>query len=159
MYDLGYRIKEIRTQRGITQSELAKRINKSKSAVSGYESNAQIPPSEVLVSIATVLNVSLDYLVGFEMEEPISLKNYTSQQKNAIGLLLEEFSNPTNSSPKLSAQQIAIIQELIYLFSGRKWYSLNQCYIRKAEGLSTLSFRFFVLFAVVLLFSQLRFKR
>lgn len=71
MYDLGYRIKEIRTQRGITQSELAKRINKSKSAVSGYESNAQIPPSEVLVSIATVLNVSLDYLVGFEMEEPI----------------------------------------------------------------------------------------
>ena len=120
MYDLGYRINEIRTQRGITQSELAKRINKSKSAVSGYESNAQIPPSEVLVSIATVLNVSLDYLVGFEMEEPISLKNYTSQQKNAIGLLLEEFSNPTNSSPKLSAQQIAIIQELIYLFSGCK---------------------------------------
>ena len=120
MYDLGYRIKEIRTQQGITQSELAKRINKSKSAVSGYESNAQIPPSEVLVSIATVLNVSLDYLVGFEMEEPISLKNYTSQQKKAIGLLLEEFSNPTNSSPKLSAQQIAIIQELIYLFSGCK---------------------------------------
>lgn len=120
MYDLGYRIKEIRTQRGITRSELAKRINKSKSAVSGYESNAQIPPSEVLVSIATVLNVSLDYLVGFEMEEPISLKNYTSQQKKAIGLLLEEFSNPTNSSPKLSAQQIAIIQELIYLFSGCK---------------------------------------
>ena len=120
MYDLGSRIKEIRRQRGITQSELAKRINKSKSAVSGYESNAQIPPSEVLVSIATVLNVSLDYLVGFEMEEPISLKNYTSQQKNAIGLLLEEFSNPTNSSPKLSAQQIAIIQELIYLFSGCK---------------------------------------
>ena len=120
MYDLGYRIKEIRRQRGITQSELAKRINKSKSAVSGYESNAQIPPSEVLVSIATVLNVSLDHLVGFEIEEPISLKNYTSQQKNAIGLLLEEFSNPTNSSPKLSAQQIAIIQELIYLFSGCK---------------------------------------
>lgn len=81
MYDLGYRIKEIRTQRGITQSELAKRINKSKSAVSGYESNAQIPPSEVLVSIATVLNVSLDYLVGFDMEEPISLKNFNSQQK------------------------------------------------------------------------------
>ena len=89
MYDLGYRIKEIRTQRGITQSELAKRINKSKSAVSGYESNAQIPPSEVLVSIATVLNVSLDYLVGFEMEDPISLKNYTSQQKNAMKSIRE----------------------------------------------------------------------
>jgi len=120
MYDLGYRIRETRTQRGISQSELAKRINKSKSAVCGYESNAQIPPSEVLVSIATVLNVSLDYLVGFDVEEPVSLKNFNSQQKKAIGLLLEEFSRPTNSSPKLSPQQIAIIQELIILFSGCK---------------------------------------
>ena len=92
MYDLGYRIKEIRTQRGMAQNELAKRINKSKSAVCGYESEAQVPPLEVLVSIASVLNVSLDYLVGFEMEKPVSLTNLTYQQKKVINLLLEEFS-------------------------------------------------------------------
>lgn len=117
MYDLGYRIKEIRTQRGMAQNELAKRINKSKSAVCGYESEAQVPPLEVLVSIASVLNVSLDYLVGFEMEKPVSLTNLTYQQKKVINLLLEEFSKPTNSSPKLSQQQIKIIQELMCLFS------------------------------------------
>lgn len=120
MYDLGYRIKEIRTQRGLAQNELAKRINKSKSAVCGYETEAQVPPLEVLVSIASVLNVSLDYLVGFEMEEPISVANLTNQQKKIINLILEEFSRPTNSSPKLSPQQITIIQELICLFSGYK---------------------------------------
>ncbi len=120
MYDLGYRIKEIRTQRGMAQNELAKRINKSKSAVCGYETEAQVPPLEVLVSIASVLNVSLDYLVGFEMEEPISVANLTNQQKKIINLILEEFSRPTNSSPKLSPQQITIIQELICLFSGYK---------------------------------------
>ena len=49
MYDLGFRIKEIRTRRGLNQKELAQRINKSKSAVCGYETNAQIPPLEVLV--------------------------------------------------------------------------------------------------------------
>lgn len=118
MYDLGYRIKQIRTQRGMAQNELAKRINKSKSAACGYESEAQVPPLEVLVSIASVLNVSLDYLVGFEMEEPVSLTNLTYQQKKVINLLLEEFSKPTNSSPKLSQQQIKIIQELMCLFSG-----------------------------------------
>ena len=80
MYDLGYRIKEIRTQRGMAQNELAKRINKSKSAVCGYESEAQVPPLEVLVGIASVLNVSLDYLVGFEMEEPVSLTNLTKRR-------------------------------------------------------------------------------
>lgn len=118
MYDLGYRIKSIRTQRGMAQNELAKRINKSKSAVCGYESEAQVPPLEVLVSIASVLNVSLDYLVGFEMEKPISVANLTNQQKKITNLILEEFSRPTNSSSRLSQQQITIIQELICLFSG-----------------------------------------
>ena len=120
MYDLGYRIKSIRTQRGMAQNELAKRINKSKSAVCGYESDAQVPPLEVLVSIASVLNVSLDYLVGFEMEEPISVANLTDQQKKIINLILEEFSRPTNSSSRLSQQQITIIQELICLFIGNQ---------------------------------------
>lgn len=120
MYDLGYRIKSIRTQRGMAQNELAKRINKSKSAVCGYESDAQVPPLEVLVSIASVLNVSLDYLVGFEMEEPISVANLNNQQKKIINLILEEFSRPTNSSSRLSQQQITIIQELICLFIGNQ---------------------------------------
>lgn len=118
MYDLGFRIKEIRTQRGMAQKELAKRINKSKSAVCGYESEAQVPPLDVLVSIASVLNVSLDYLAGFEDNNVISLSNLTSQQKRIIHLLLDEFSCPTNTSPKLSQQQITVIQELICLFSG-----------------------------------------
>ena len=120
MYNLGFRIKEIRTQRGMAQKELAKRINKSKSAVCGYESDAQIPPLEVLVSIASVLNVSLDYLVGFEGDDSISLRNLTSQQKRIINLILDEFTNSTNTSPRLSQQQITIIQELMCLFSGYK---------------------------------------
>lgn len=81
MYDLGYRIKEVRTQRGMAQNELAKRISKSKSAVCGYENEAQVPPLDVLVSIASVLNVSLDYLVGFEKEESVSVKDLAYKQK------------------------------------------------------------------------------
>ncbi len=118
MYDLGFRIKEIRTRRGLNQKELAQRISKSKSAVCGYETNAQIPPLEVLVSIASVLNVSLDYLVGFEEAETFSIRSLSDQQKKIVSLLFNEFMNPTNASPKLSQKQIAIIQELICLFGG-----------------------------------------
>ena len=118
MYDLGFRIKEIRTRRGLSQKELAQRINKSKSAVCGYETNAQIPPLEVLVSIASVLNVSLDYLVGFEEAESFSTRSLSDPQKEIAGLLFDEFSNPTNASPRLSQRQVTIIQELICLFSG-----------------------------------------
>ena len=118
MYDLGFRIKEMRIRRGLNQKELAHRINKSKSAVCGYETNAQIPPLEVLVSIASVLNVSLDYLVGFEQTESISTRSLSEQQKRVVSLLYDEFSNPTNASPRLSHRQFTIIQELICLFSG-----------------------------------------
>lgn len=118
MYDLGLRIKETRIRRRLSQKELAEKINKSKSAVCGYEANAQIPPLEVLVSIASVLNVSLDYLVGFDEAGSISLRNLSEQQRNITNLLFDEYSNPTNASPILSEQQIAIIQKLMCLFSG-----------------------------------------
>lgn len=118
MYGLGFRIKEIRAQRGMTQKELARRISKSKSAVCGYESEAQAPPLDVLVSIASVLNVSLDYLVGFEKEDTISLRSLTPQQKRIIVLLLDEFANASNVSPRLSQKQITIIQDIMCLFSG-----------------------------------------
>lgn len=118
MYDLGLRSKETRTRRGISQKELAQRINKSKSAVCGYETNAQIPPLEVLVSIASVLNVSLDYLVGFSEADSISMRNLTDQQRNIVNLLFDEYSNPTNASPNLSYQQFVILQKLMCLFSG-----------------------------------------
>lgn len=49
MYDLGSRLKEMRNKRGMTQKMLAAKINKSVTAVSGYESNIQTPPTDVLI--------------------------------------------------------------------------------------------------------------
>lgn len=56
MYDLGYRLKKTRELRGLSQRDLARRINKSTSAVSSYETNAQMPPLDVLISICCILN-------------------------------------------------------------------------------------------------------
>ena len=87
MYDLGLRIKEIRTQRGLTQSALARKISKSISAVSSYETNMQMPPLDVLLSIASALNVTLDQLVGFDADASISVKGLTKQQKQIIDMI------------------------------------------------------------------------
>ena len=53
MMDLGLQLQQLRKQRGLTQRALAERINKSPAAVSSYETNAQIPPLDVLISIRT----------------------------------------------------------------------------------------------------------
>lgn len=59
MYDFGLRLKKLRKSRGLTQKMLADRINKSVSAVSSYESNAQLPPLDVSKSIALALGISI----------------------------------------------------------------------------------------------------
>lgn len=117
MYDLGLRIIEIRKKRGMSQRELARRINKSYSAVCGYESNAQQPPLDVAVSIASVLHVSLDYLVGNTDDN--ALAGITKQQNEIIECLLCEFSHPTTNGAVLSAEQVHIIQRLVLYFSNQ----------------------------------------
>lgn len=117
MYDFGSRLKAIRKQRGLTQKELARRINKSVSAISSYESNVQMPPGDVLESLAYILNISLDYLIGFDQSEIYSTKNLTESQKEIIRLLFKEFVSPTSNNSALSMQQIEIVRKLFQCFS------------------------------------------
>ena len=87
------------------------------SAICSYETNAQMPPLDVLISIATVLHVSLDQLAGLNNEKKITLAGLSAPQKDIIELLLSEFVSPTSDGPSLSPQQIQILQALILLFS------------------------------------------
>jgi transcriptional regulator with XRE-family HTH domain len=117
MYDLGFRLKQLRKSRKITQRDLARKISKSVSAISSYESNAQMPPLDVLISIATTLGVSLDQLVGFTNDETYSTKPLTPKQKELVKALWAEFLSPSNSGTTLSPEQMSIIQKLFDLFS------------------------------------------
>ena len=117
MYNLGYRLKEARIRRKLTQKALASRVNKSVSAISSYEVNTQLPPLDTLISIAEVLHVSLDYLAGLDTAENYSVKGLQPEQKELVDLLLAEFTTPTNAGRELSAEQIVILQKLFGIFS------------------------------------------
>ena len=117
MYDFGMRLRELRRQRGLTQKELASKINKSIAAISSYETGTQVPPGDVLKSIAYALATSADYLLDIDKSNAITLKNLTAEQQDILECLLKEFSNPTNKCSVLSQQQIDIIQKIMVLFS------------------------------------------
>lgn len=53
----------------VSQSELARRINKSQSVVNNYCSGKREPSLEVLVLICKVLSESADYLLGIDIEK------------------------------------------------------------------------------------------
>lgn len=116
MYDFGLRLKAIRNQRGLTQKKLAEEIGKSVQAVSSYERNSQIPPIEVMISIADVLNVSLDYLVDRQSVNTYSFCNLKSIHKEILDLLQDEFASPSRKCSQLSDRQSLIFEKLLTLF-------------------------------------------
>ena len=65
MPDFKSRFKRLRKQSNFTQQEVGDKIGVSKVAISGYENGIRSPETETLKKIATLFNVSIDYLVGY----------------------------------------------------------------------------------------------
>ena len=61
---LGERITALRKKAGISQAELAKRINVSASAIGMYEQGRREPSIEVLVALSEEFNVTADALIN-----------------------------------------------------------------------------------------------
>lgn len=63
---LGERLKELRTEQGLTQSELAKRLNLNSVTYLRYEKGQREPSLGLLMIFAEYFDVSVDYLIGFK---------------------------------------------------------------------------------------------
>ena len=63
-----FRLKELRKTKGLTQSELAERLETTQATISDWEVSKAEPSIEWLIKIATFFNVSIDFLVGKQNE-------------------------------------------------------------------------------------------
>ena len=60
----GTNLKKIRQDNNLTQEELAKKINTSRSNIANYENDKNMPSIDVLEKLSKVFNCSIDYLLG-----------------------------------------------------------------------------------------------
>lgn len=60
---LGVRIAALRKQAGLSQAELARRLQVSPSAIGMYEQGRREPSGQTLVAMAELFGVSTDYLL------------------------------------------------------------------------------------------------
>ncbi|KWZ68196.1 MULTISPECIES: helix-turn-helix domain-containing protein [Bacillus] len=58
------RIKKRRIQLGLTQTQLAEKVNTKKTTISNYETGYSTPSTEMLSDLAGVLQTTADYLLG-----------------------------------------------------------------------------------------------
>lgn len=91
MYDFGLRLKELRLKQGLSQVQLAKRLNLTNATISAYESNIRQPTLDTLCKLSSLFNVTTDYLLGMNYKEHVFINKLTENQKDIINMLLLEF--------------------------------------------------------------------
>ncbi|RPF48030.1 DNA-binding XRE family transcriptional regulator [Hydrogenoanaerobacterium saccharovorans] len=91
VFDFGYRLRELREQKNMTQVQVAKRLNLSKATISGYENNIKTPSLEVLKHLAILFEVPTDYLLGFENRKMLIIEGLTEHQQEILIKLIYEF--------------------------------------------------------------------
>ena len=86
---IGERLKQLRKERKISQSDLASIIGVQSTAVSRYETNKDDPSDRKEVEISKYLDISLDYLLGV-IDEPVSCYNQDKFLKLPDKMTMEE---------------------------------------------------------------------
>ena len=66
-YEIGKQIRKFREDRGMSQKELAKKLNISNSRVSNWEQGINRPDVDILIKICQILKVSSDELLNIHL--------------------------------------------------------------------------------------------
>ncbi len=74
------RIKFLREQRGMTQAELAKQLNITRSSVNAWELGISIPSSRSLIQLASIFDTSTDFLLGIDKNPVIQVSGLSENQ-------------------------------------------------------------------------------
>lgn len=88
---IGDRIKQLRLDAKMTQPELAKRLDVTRSAVAAYENNSRQPSFQILIRLAHVFNVSTDYLLLGNDNNLLDVEGLSGEQRAIIVSLIKNF--------------------------------------------------------------------
>ena len=64
MEEFTKRLKELRTEKGLTQVQLAKATKLSTTAISYWENGERVPNAIAIITLARFFEVTTDYLLG-----------------------------------------------------------------------------------------------
>lgn len=105
-----YRLTVLLDENNMTQTQLAKKIGTSNVTICRYLTCERIPRLDVVTKIASVFNISLDYLLGLSDDKDIQVSDEISDLNIAL-LISKLYSLDDNSH--LSKNQIELIKKIL----------------------------------------------
>lgn len=88
IYDM---IKTLREEAGYSQSQLAKKLDVTRSSVNAWEMGLSTPTTHYIVALSKLFHVSTDYLLGLDNKRHIVLEDYSKSEIELIYGLLKYF--------------------------------------------------------------------
>lgn len=89
MVNFGKKLKSLRTEAGMTQADLAKRLSITKSVVSYYELQERTPSPDVLIQLADIFHVTTDYLLGIDHRKMIDISDLSDEDMRFLLITVE----------------------------------------------------------------------
>ena len=87
---------------GMTQKQLADKLDLVKGTISAYEQGKKYPSIEVLIKLCNVFQISADYLLGLSDDMQLMKSNLTDEQMSTFRKLIHDMEqyNTLKNSPK-----------------------------------------------------------
>jgi transcriptional regulator with XRE-family HTH domain len=85
--NIGERLKELRINKNLSQLEIAENIGVTRSAYCHYEMNNRNPDYETLSKLASLFDVTIDYIIGRDINILHQLPNDAGKIKDMLNQL------------------------------------------------------------------------
>ncbi|MBQ8780171.1 MAG: helix-turn-helix transcriptional regulator [Oscillospiraceae bacterium] len=85
------RIKTLREKNNMTQSQLARRLGISRSAVNSWEMSLSSPSSIYLTELSKIFGVSTDYLLSLDDKLRIDISDLNEKEQEMVVQLVDYF--------------------------------------------------------------------
>lgn len=134
------KIISLRKSRGMSQEDLAEKLNVSRQAISRWELGSAMPDASNILMLSEIFNVSTDYLLKDEYETPAAPQNIPIKKKanRIIGIIISSIGLLCNLVVYILSRIVEVMIPIInYTESGTKQYTWS-------SDFKGHSFKFFI---------------
>lgn len=107
------RLKLLRTQKKITQVELAKMLNVSKGTVGMWETGKRVPSFEAVDEMTTIFDRRMDYILGYTNDTSSPIPTEIETDQLGIWLVEEDYTEAVYNYLSLDHYGQAAVESLI----------------------------------------------
>ena len=109
--NINERLKQLRKENGLTQTELAKKLNIGQTTIAAYENGTHDPQIFSLVAYANFFNCSVDFLLGRDYDIENTIIYQIDSLNESEKLLLKTYRSLNGKLQKLLIEQAKVLEQ------------------------------------------------